>query len=229
MESLQKIKTELDSLHLLLSKINESSHYSRLEKDLILSKLRDIYEIVVSGNTIHPIESKADSIVTIEPTIVEEITEKEFEEEMVKETTIELDEPLPVAKPKKHYDDDLLIRIDDIVSHETVSSKPEIELVIELPSKPVEVKPQNQSNESLASKLSHTKIESIAAAISVGDKMMFQKQLFKDRNEEFLKTLSTVNELDSYEEAVAWLEASYSWDFNSAIVKKLLEIVQRRF
>jgi hypothetical protein len=231
MESLQKIKSHLESLQLLLSQIADSAQYSSIEKDIILAKLRDVYEMVLSGNTspLHRFDNKVESIITIEPTIVEDITEKEFEEEMVKETTIELNEPLPVAKPKKHYDDDLLIRIDDVNTNERIESKPEIEQVQAQITKTVEVKPQNHSNESLAAKLSHTKIESIAAAISVGDKMMFQKQLFKDRNKEFLKTLTTVNELDSYEEAVAWLEASYSWDFNSTIVKKLLEIVQRRF
>ena len=65
--------------------------------------------------------------------------------------------------------------------------------------------------------------------MSFSDKLMFQKQLFKDRNEEFNKTLNTLNDLESFEEAYQWLQASYSWDFESQYVKKLLEIVQRRF
>jgi hypothetical protein len=234
MESLQKVKSQLDSLQLLVLKINESAQWSSLDKDLILSKLRDVYEDILRLDAIEPHFNEKGTVTVVVPpkaetSIVEEITEKEFEEAMLKEIPIEFDEPLPVSKPKKQYDDDLLIRIDDVPSIEIHESKPVTEPVIEKKQATVEVTTAAVSNESLAAKLSHSKIESIAGAISVGDKMMFQKQLFKDRNEEFLRTLHSLNDLESYEEAVAWLEASYSWDFNSPMVKKFLEIVQRRF
>jgi len=297
MESLHNVKTQIETLLNLLIKIEESSQFSAIDKDVLLCKMRDIYSSTLSLETIlaKPIESiieKVEPIIIkeipvieskptipqeisktieepvhhhekVEEIIVEEISEKEFEEEMIKDHPIELDEPLPTQKPKKHYDDDLLIRIDDVQPEKTpepqpvITPKPEPQIQKEEPkvveveiAKPIEVKQEvkliisetpkavfetpaantiSNAGNSLAAKLSQTKITNIAAAMSFSDKLMFQKQLFKDRNEEFNKTLNSLNELESYEEAYQWLQASYSWDFESQYVKKLLEIVQRRF
>jgi len=294
MESLHNVKTQIETLLNLLIKIEESSQFSVIDKDVLLCKMRDIYSSTLSLETIlaKPIESiieKVEPIIIkeisvieskpiipqentktieepvhhhekVEEIIVEEISEREFEEEMIKDHPIELDEPLPTQKPKKHYDDDLLIRIDDVQHEKTpepqpvITPKPEPQIQKEEPkvveAKHVEVKQEvkptiietpkavietpatntiSNAGNSLAAKLSQTKITNIAAAMSFSDKLMFQKQLFKDRNEEFNKTLNSLNELESYEEAYQWLQASYSWDFESQYVKKLLEIVQRRF
>lgn len=301
MESLHNVKIQIETLLSLLRKIEESSQFSAIDKDVLLCKMRDIYsstlslenilakQIETETKVVEPIIIKEISVVEpkliipqeitktiedpvhfhekVEEIIVEEISEKEFEEEMIKDHPIELDEPLPTQKPKKHYDDDLLIRIDDVqpekapeIQH-VIISKPQIqkeepnvvEIEIAKPNieaKPIDVKQEvkktitgtpkavietpvtniiSNSGNSLAAKLSQTKITNIAAAMSFSDKLMFQKQLFKDRNEEFNKTLNTLNDLESFEEAYQWLQASYSWDFESQYVKKLLEIVQRRF
>jgi len=290
MESLQKINSQLESLQSLLIKIGETSQFGNIEKDVILAKIRDIYEIAINIENILPqiIEEKVVTVVPdtkIEKTAnhtVEEISEVEFEEEMVKESPIELTESLPTPKPQKLYEDDLIIRIDDVKSEvkaepqsivestiieQSVVEEPqkidipetqiEVQTIVQptiieqsevvkqptsIFSKPVEeVKPQPNvieiqitkptinAGESLAAKLSHTKIPNISAGLTFSDRLMFQKQLFKDRSEEFARTISDLDDLDTYEEAVAWLQATYSWNFENAIVKKFLEIVQRRY
>jgi len=294
MESLQKINSQLESLQSLLSKIAETSQISNIDKDVVLAKIRDIYESALNIDIVLPqiTEVKVETVVPeskIEPIqnhIVEEISEVEFEEEMIKESPIELTEQLPSSKPQKHYEDDLIIRIEDVQPEIKVESKPieqpiiieqpEIEepqkieipepqievkkevvqiieptkteqpVIIEQPtsifSKPLEevkaqpnvieiqiTKPAINAGESLAAKLSHTKIPNISAGLTFSDRLMFQKQLFKDRSEEFAKTISDLDDLDTFEEAVAWLKATYKWDYENAMVKKFLEIVQRRY
>jgi hypothetical protein len=288
MESLQKINSQLESLQSLLTKINETSQFGKIDKDAVLAKIREIYETALNIEIVLS-QGKEEKVVILEPivektesAVVEDISEVEFEEEMVKDSPIELTEQLPTTKPQKQYEDDLLIRIDDVKPEvplveqpkileqtpieglqKVTIPEPQIEIkieaqptiqpvineqaaVIEQPtsifSKPLEeVKPQPNvieiqipkpavnNGESLASKLSHTKIPNISAGLTFSDRLMFQKQLFKDRSEEFARTISDLDDLETFEEAVAWLQATYSWDFENAIVKKFLEIVQRRY
>ena len=268
METVQKIQTQLDTIQKITTRIAELSHFSTIDRDIILRKIRDLYDTVLCADvTLQPSEEKKinDSLYPDkrDNSIVEEISEKEFEEEMIKETPIELNEQLPNSKPKKQYHDELLIRIETVEFNETPldnqnqennttiplevvsqSVNPQSFLTNDQPDKILESQQREdkqivdlshnnqvslQSNESLAAKLSHTKITSILGGMTVGDRMMYQKQLFKDRNVEFLKTLTSLEELDSFEEAEAWLQASYSWNFESPMVKNFLAIVKRRF
>ena len=246
MESLQKLKSQLDTLQILVVKIDETSQFGNIEKDILLAKLREMYETILNTEIIlqKPAAIKEEPLPVVETTIVEDISDVEFDAEMVKENPIELNEPLPTHKPQKQYDD-ILIRIDDVHHDE----KPEVKTIeppiveppqIVIPESPKQPEPKAKeiepqivepvhAGESLAAKLSHTKIPNIAAGLSFSDRLMFQKQLFKDRSEEFARTISDLDDLESFEEAVAWLQATYSWNFENPIVKKFLEIVQRRY
>ena len=72
-------------------------------------------------------------------------------------------------------------------------------------------------------------VEDIRQAISLGDRFLYQRELFGQNAELMQKTLTELNELSSYDEALAYISAHFSWDTESNTYQQFLVTLHRRF
>lgn len=162
-----------------------------------------------------------------EPQVVEKIVEKVVEvekpveviKEVIKEVIVEKQpetvvpetpaeqEPEPVEEPEPVKEPE-----EPIVEPE---KKPEPELFEE---------PQ-------ASKavLYGKPVDDIRQAISLGDRFLYQRELFGQNAELMQRTLTDLNALRSFDEAVSYIMTHFQWDADSSTYQQFIVTLHRRF
>ena len=156
-----------------------------------------------------------------EPTpVIEPVFEPESEPEPIPESKqMPEPEPAPVPEPQ---------------------AKPQPEPVYELKSEPQAVKPQqrslndlfNEQKQDLGDKFQQTKINDLTKAMSINDKFLFIRELFKNKSEEFSRAIHTLNNCENIEEAfdiMEGLKKQYFWDSTSSAYLALCDLVRRKF
>lgn len=73
-----------------------------------------------------------------------------------------------------------------------------------------------------------TPVSDIRQAVSIGDRFLFQRELFSGNAEKLQQTLTELNGLHSLDEAVAYVDA-FGWDKQSPTYELFLNVLRRRF
>lgn len=74
-----------------------------------------------------------------------------------------------------------------------------------------------------------TPVKNIISAISLADRAFLVNTLFKGEPEVFQETISKLNEMKSFDEALAYIEENYpNWNLNSDIVYRLMMAIRRK-
>ena len=72
-------------------------------------------------------------------------------------------------------------------------------------------------------------VEDIRQAISLGDRFLFQRELFAGNGELMQKTLDELNGLGSLNEAMEYVAENFEWDKESTAVQLFENVLKRRF
>ena len=135
------------------------------------------------------------------------------------ESVVEL-EPEPVVEEP---DPAPILELDPVVDLAPVA---ELEPVVE--PAPVVEKPSPRPVPQQTS-LFGTTVEDIRQAISLGDRFLFQRELFGGNGELMQKTLDEINALGSLSEAMEYVADTFEWDNESTAVKLFENVLKRRF
>ena len=71
-------------------------------------------------------------------------------------------------------------------------------------------------------------VDDIRKAISLGDRFLYQRELFGQNAEMMQKTLTELNALSSFEEAMNYI-AQFNWDQDSNSYQQFIVTLHRRF
>ena len=71
-------------------------------------------------------------------------------------------------------------------------------------------------------------VTDIRQAVSIGDRFLFQRELFGGNAEKLQQTLTELNALHSFDEAVAFIER-FGWDRQSPTYELFSNVLRRRF
>ena len=139
-----------------------------------------------------------------EPQVVEKIVEVEKPVEVIKEVVVE--KPVVVSAP--------------IVEPEPVKEEPA----------PVKEEPAPVVEEVASPKAAvyGKAVDDIRLAISLGDRFLYQRELFGQNAELMQKTLTELNELGSFDEAMNYI-SRFNWDTESNSYQQFLVTLHRRF
>ena len=143
-----------------------------------------------------------------EPQVVEKVVEK----------IVEVEKPVVEPQPEP------------VVEPEPVE-EPEPEPVIEEPEPVVETKPEPELfEEPVAPKavLYGKPVDDIRLAISLGDRFLYQRELFGQNAELMQRTLTELNELGSFDEAMNYI-TKFGWDTESNTYQQFIVTLHRRF
>lgn len=154
-----------------------------------------------------------------EPQVVEKVVEKIVEKpvEVIKEVVVE--KPVVVAAP-------------------VVPEKPEEpEAIQEEPvaEEPVKEEPVKEDPAPAKAEVASPKaavygkaVDDIRQAISLGDRFLYQRELFNQNAELMQKTLTELNELGSFDEAIQYI-SRFGWDTESNSYQQFIVALHRRF
>lgn len=144
-----------------------------------------------------------------EPIEEEEFVAKEVTEEPVAEAP-KVEEP-KVEEPK----------VEEPVVEEPKAEEPQQELFEE----PVAEKEPAAPKAMLYGK----PVDDIRLAISLGDRFLYQRELFGQNAELMQRSLTELNELHSFEEALNYISSHFQWDTESNTYQQFLVTLHRRF
>lgn len=72
-------------------------------------------------------------------------------------------------------------------------------------------------------------VDDIKQAIALGDRFLFQRELFRQNVELMQRTFADINALHSFNEAIAYLDRHFDWDKESNTYALFLTALHRRF
>ena len=155
-----------------------------------------------------------------EPEIeVELIMEEEDEIEEDPIETLDIVEETPAVEEPT---------VEEPAAEEPIVEEPIVEPIVEPVIEPVVEKPAPRPIPQQTS-LFGTAVEDIRQAISLGDRFLFQRELFAGNGELMQKTLDEINGLDSFNEAMEYVMSNFEWDKESTAVQLFENVLKRRF
>lgn len=241
MEKFKSIPELIQSLNHLALRINKGS-VGLEEFENTLSDARELYERLVilrykaiedrnlMGMTSAP---KADETnAPVEPLKVEEPTLAARQislidsiEEIARETEPEAD--------KKEYEPKVEPPSPAIPEPPVRKEKPVVSEVVPPAAQKPSIAQQTAFPDSLAEKLSQTKIDDLTVAIGLNQKFRFIKELFKGDSSAYNEAVKALNQCDNLEEAQHQVKnelmKSYEWDEEDQVTMTFLNLIERRY
>lgn len=161
--------------------------------------------------------------VSAEPDVEVELVYPEDEE-----ATVELPQETPAAEPEPAPQPEQVV---EQPAPEPVVEQPQPEPVVEQPKveQPVAEQPKPEAPRApQQTSLFGTPVTDIRQAVSIGDRFLFQRELFGGNAEKLQQTLTELNNLHSLDEAVALVD-KFGWDKQSPTYELFLNVLRRRF
>ena len=161
--------------------------------------------------------------VSVEPDVEVELVYPEDEE-----ATVELPQETPAAEPEPAPQPEPVAEPES--QPEQVVEQPAPEPVVEQPQpEPAAEQPKPEApHVPQQTSLFGTPVTDIRQAVSIGDRFLFQRELFGGNAEKLQQTLTELNNLHSLDEAVALVD-KFGWDKQSPTYELFLNVLRRRF
>ena len=164
-----------------------------------------------------------------QPEVVEKVVEKIVEKpvEVIKEVVVE--KPVAVAAPAAAPVVEPEQVKEPVVAPEPIAA-PEPEPVKEEPVKeePIKEEPVVEEVASPKAAVYGKAVSDIRQAISLGDRFLYQRELFGQNAELMQRTLTELNGLGSFDEAMSYI-AQFGWDTESNTYQQFIVTLHRRF
>lgn len=143
-----------------------------------------------------------------EPQVVEKIVEKVVEKQV--EVPVAAPVQTPAAEPK---------------SDKGVAPEAVIEVIDEIPLEEPKVEEEVASPKAA---IYGKPVDDIRLAISLGDRFLYQRELFGQNAELMQRTLTELNALGSFDEAMTYI-SRFNWDSDSPTYQQFIVTLHRRF
>lgn len=240
----KEIAQLIDSIKEHSDNIGTRKRIPQLELELILSKIKKLYEKSIVFNYVNQyhLDEWEEQEVPVIPAALEEVLDNDeieeisVQDEVVEETkapeelliNIQVEEKTEIVEEIKQEEQTIEISTQEKVAIE-VNTKISEALNLSLNEK----LSKQVADVSLLSKLRKKPVEDLVKSIGINERYLFTKELFKGNSEAFMQHVRAVNAVNSYEEAQQYLEKevipNFNWDANNPAVNEFLDLVQRRF
>ena len=225
--ALEQKMSALEARVAQLEEVNEAMKREGDEAKAMVAALQaEVATLVAAGVAAQATEPEVEIELIIDDSDVSDQSAEEPQEEAQEETL----EPLEVLEPLEILDN---VETEEAVKEETITETPVIEPVVE-PIAEVKIEPAPAPKPAprpvpQQTSLFGTTVEDIRQAISLGDRFLFQRELFAGNGELMQKTLDELNALGSLEEAMDYVADNFEWDSDSTAVQLFENVLKRRF
>ena len=171
---------------------------------------------------------------------IHEVQIEMAEQDANEEQAIEELEPQPIQEQPLSHEEEIAIQQDLEQARQDIASEPESEQNQEPVIQQIDETPQPDEEPIVEIELEPEKeqqdqgsivpkIDDIKSGISIGDRFLFQRQLFKNNGELMNKTIAKLNSLKSLEQAIEYCDNNFNWDKESNAYELFLSVLRRRF
>ena len=226
----REFNRRLKKITVLYESICENNAVSPLEQDLMLSYIRDLYEVTLAGETV----SRKSEVKMSEPVLsfpVQETVTHHIipEERPVFDFNEKLDiapiatEQIRSAQVKQNEDQ----KTEIAVTTAATTAVPDLQAMAELF--------QEAKVTDLSDKLANTPIKDLQKGMGINEKIFTIQELFSGNQEHFNKVINTLNECTDFKDAKSFMMEEvipkYDWTSESKIKKAVtfIRMVKRRF
>jgi hypothetical protein len=220
--TLEILHANSDEIRKLIARLEKTDEIRTIELDLILEKLRDLYDLtldlqtVLKENGISLKENidkvKEEEITQTAKPVVEKSPEK-IQQERKTAAREQVERDLKKKGPSSKEPSEKTF-----VSDRFKTSKPTLNE--DLASK--------IKSEDLSSKLKAMPITNISNALGLNDKFELINELFNGDKELFERTMQVLNMAGSFVEAYNYLNENFDWDMSDPHVQRILELIRRK-
>lgn len=204
--TLEVLYSQTDEINGLAEKLQSEKEIRKIELDLLLDKLRNVYDLVIDLQSI--------------------ITPEDAGEKVEAETS---DEGLADIPEKEHIEP--VLKIVEPADEE-VEKKPQAKVVSEQFSKTNRILNEQMTDQAdkkdITSQYKSSPISNISSAIGVNERFELINELFKGDKDLFDKTIEELNRADSFEEALNYLKGKFEWDMDDVYVQRILDLIRRK-
>lgn len=182
-----------------------------------------------------PTETPAeDTLVNLEPLEVLETVEAEQTTvlDSIRENTADMPQTAPEETIAVH-EEPATESAQDAPVKEIISQEPEP--VMEAVTKPQTIPTQLQADKPhhttkpVQTSLFGAPVQDIRRAISLGDRFLFQRELFAGSAEKMQQTIETINSKQNFDEALAYIQTEFQWDKTQPAYELFINVLHRRF
>lgn len=218
--TLASLENEAGDIGQLIRKMALKPSPSAIETDLLLEKLRRMYEVAI-----HLAPGKAEKQITEDHPSPAQIISEETDITRLTNKVMEVEAPSP-----PNYE----------ISEEGAAK---------LPASPAQTKPaqtlseklsesktplyehitKSSTNKDLASTLHAKPVKTLASSIGVNDKFRYILELFGGQAEGYHKAIAALDSCGSYQEAYDYLTGHLRWDPEKPVVTEITELLKRRW
>ena len=150
---------------------------------------------------------------------------------------VEIPEEIPAEAVEEPIAEEPIVDepiVEEPVAEEPIAEEPIIEEpIVEEPivEEPIVDEEKVVAEETVAPKanLYGKPVDDIKQAIALGDRFLFQRELFRQNVELMQRTFADINALHSFDEAIAYLDRHFDWDKESNTYALFLTALHRRF
>ena len=218
------LEQKLSALEARVAQLEEANEAMRREGDeakaLIATLQAEMAALAATGVAVTPAEEPE-----VEIELIVEDSDQSAEEPQ-EEAQEEALEPLEILEEPEE---------EELEEEPVIEPEPVVEPIVE-PAPQPEVKAEPVAAPQPASRpvpqqtsLFGAAVEDIRQAISLGDRFLFQRELFAGNGELMQKTLDEINALNSLEEAMDYVADNFEWDKESTAVQLFENVLKRRF
>ena len=221
------LEQKFSALEARVAQLEEANEAMRREGDkakaLIATLQAEMAALAATGVAVTPAEEPE---VEIE-LIVEEDTETAIGEVKTENELVEEPQEAP-AEEMPLEPQEILETLDNLEAEESAVA-PVVEFTAEPAPQPApQIEPASRPVPQQTS-LFGAAVEDIRQAISLGDRFLFQRELFAGNGELMQKTLDELNSLGSLSEAMEYIADTFEWDKESTAVQLFENVLKRRF
>jgi hypothetical protein len=219
-QRLKEILKQVADIGQLVEQIKGEGPVPSIEVDIILEKIRKLYDIT---------RRLEDIPVVMSPSPVVEADEKPDSQ---KEMAIESEKQDPEEAPGQSTEiSSKHIEPEELPDKESDKAEPEILADKYLRERKYinETLSPNSNKQDITSKLVSKPIKSIKSSIGINDRYKLINELFNGDQESFENSVLILDEANNFNEAFTFLNTSFDWDMEDEAVQILLDLVRRKF
>ena len=230
------LEQKMSALEARVAQLEEANEAMKREGDeakaMVAALQAEVATLVAAGVAAQATEPEVEIELIIDDSDLSDMSDvsDQSAEEPQEEAQEETLEPLEVLEPLEILDN---VETEEALIEETMTETPVIEPVVE-PIAEVKIEPAPAPKPAprpvpQQTSLFGTTVEDIRQAISLGDRFLFQRELFAGNGELMQKTLDELNALGSLEEAMDYVADNFEWDSDSTAVQLFENVLKRRF
>ncbi|MDD2278297.1 MAG: hypothetical protein PHD06_05550 [Bacteroidales bacterium] len=234
--NLKSLLERVNEIEKIVSRALQKDSLSAIEHDLLLEKLRLVYdELLFANNKEEKVESvKPKPIVIkeqVKPTkeVLEDVSPFEISVDDSSEIAITADDDREVIIQDETIQDE--VDEDIPVIHHDLSTEKEQSI-------PLGDKYKNkqkfrneilgQNKKDFATVLQNKAIGDLTKAIGINDKFLFTKELFNGNAEFYSKSINKLNEFTDINDALIYIQENFNWDNDNEAASQLIDLIRRK-